>query len=390
MANSLLGSLIGAVRPDMLTQASADLGLPDHQVAHGLETSFASIVAGLAAKSGDAGTMRRVFEMATSGNANNSGPQLLSALFGDRAGAVGNTIAQTTGMSPEAGTSVLMTAAPIVLGVLGSQVHTHGWNLSGFADWIGGQRDNLLRSAPPGVRNILGIRDPVAQVPEPPMPTAARPGDVPPAPRASRLWLWPLAAAVLLLAVLWNVLRRPTTPETAAAGDVALSTPATPAATPATPAPTAFVDLSLPNGQSVHVPTNGTEARLVAYLGDPNMGHGMDTTWFEFDRLHFNKGAPTLDAASDPQLHDMATIFAAYPTVHATIGGYTDNTGDADANQRLSQQRASTVVTQLVALGVTPERLTAKGYGAAHPVADNASEAGRAQNRRIAVRVTER
>jgi outer membrane protein OmpA-like peptidoglycan-associated protein len=86
----------------------------------------------------------------------------------------------------------------------------------------------------------------------------------------------------------------------------------------------------------------------------------------------------------------VAAIFAAYPKVHAKIGGYTDNTGDARANQTLSQDRANSVMDQLVSLGIDKGRLEAEGYGDQHPVADNATEAGRAQNRRIALRITEK
>jgi OmpA-OmpF porin, OOP family len=70
------------------------------------------------------------------------------------------------------------------------------------------------------------------------------------------------------------------------------------------------------------------------------------------------------------------------------IGGYTDNQGDAAANLKLSQDRANNVMQQLVTMGVDPSRLDAKGYGEDHPVADNTTDAGRAMNRRISMRVT--
>jgi outer membrane protein OmpA-like peptidoglycan-associated protein len=72
------------------------------------------------------------------------------------------------------------------------------------------------------------------------------------------------------------------------------------------------------------------------------------------------------------------------------IGGYTDNVGDPAFNLKLSQDRATNVVSSLVALGVAPERLSAEGYGEQYPVAENTTEAGRQQNRRIAMRITEK
>src|SRR5262249_32007068 len=71
------------------------------------------------------------------------------------------------------------------------------------------------------------------------------------------------------------------------------------------------------------------------------------------------------------------------------VGGYTDNTGDPGANQKLSQDRATAVFTELVTLGVPAQRMSAEGYGQQYPVADNSTDSGRAQNRRIALRVTD-
>ena len=80
----------------------------------------------------------------------------------------------------------------------------------------------------------------------------------------------------------------------------------------------------------------------------------------------------------------------AYPTTHLTIGGYTDNTGDPAKNLELSQARAHNVTAELIKLGVAADRLVAKGYGDQHPVGDNSTEAGRAQNRRISMLVTQK
>jgi OOP family OmpA-OmpF porin len=73
-----------------------------------------------------------------------------------------------------------------------------------------------------------------------------------------------------------------------------------------------------------------------------------------------------------------------YPTTTAVIEGHSDNVGDAEYNRTLSQRRAESVVNHLVeTYGIDRTRLTAKGYGMANPVADNATEAGRQANRRI-------
>ena len=96
----------------------------------------------------------------------------------------------------------------------------------------------------------------------------------------------------------------------------------------------------------------------------------------------------TLTPDSEEQLRFVAQILKAYPNVRARIGGYTDNSGDASANVKLSQARAETVMKELVGQGIAANRLDARGYGAEHPVADNSTEEGRARNRRISLLVT--
>ena len=113
-------------------------------------------------------------------------------------------------------------------------------------------------------------------------------------------------------------------------------------------------------------------------------------TWYELDRITFETDSATLRPQSREQLANIAAILKAYPSVRVKIGGYTDNSGDAATNLRLSQARAETVLNELRTMGVAASRLEAEGYGQAHPVADNATAEGRATNRRVALRLTER
>ena len=65
------------------------------------------------------------------------------------------------------------------------------------------------------------------------------------------------------------------------------------------------------------------------------------------------------------------------------IQGHTDNVGGDEYNQKLSESRATSVVTWLTNKGIAQGRLTAQGYGMKQPIADNGSDEGRAQNRRV-------
>jgi outer membrane protein OmpA-like peptidoglycan-associated protein len=83
----------------------------------------------------------------------------------------------------------------------------------------------------------------------------------------------------------------------------------------------------------------------------------------------------------------VVAILNAYPAVKIKIGGYTDNTGDAQANLELSGKRAVKVMEAIVAAGIAADRVEAEGYGDQFQIADNGTEEGRAQNRRTAVSV---
>jgi len=134
---------------------------------------------------------------------------------------------------------------------------------------------------------------------------------------------------------------------------------------------------------------NGIESGLVGFI--EGAAPVDKTTWFNFDRLTFATGSAQLDMEkSKEQLTNIAEILKAFPNTKLKIGGYTDNTGDAKANLKLSDDRADAVEDALEAMGISDDRLDSEGYGDQHPLADNATEEGRAQNRRIAVRVMEK
>ncbi len=87
-------------------------------------------------------------------------------------------------------------------------------------------------------------------------------------------------------------------------------------------------------------------------------------------------------------LNDVAQILTQYTDTRVNIAGHTDSTGNADYNQRLSERRAEAVGNYLAQSGVSHNRLNMNGYGQTQPVASNATEEGRAQNRRVEITLT--
>jgi outer membrane protein OmpA-like peptidoglycan-associated protein len=97
----------------------------------------------------------------------------------------------------------------------------------------------------------------------------------------------------------------------------------------------------------------------------------------------FDTGKTDIKPDSNAQLDQMAAVLKAQPAVKVFIVGHTDNVGNLDANLKLSQGRAQAVVAALTQRGIAANRLQAHGNANYAPVASNASEEGRAKNRRV-------
>lgn len=99
----------------------------------------------------------------------------------------------------------------------------------------------------------------------------------------------------------------------------------------------------------------------------------------------FDFDSSALTSSARSALNDVASVLNQYTDTRVNIAGHTDSTGNADYNQRLSEQRASAVGNYLAQAGVAGGRLNMTGYGETQPVASNDTEAGRAQNRRVEI-----
>ena len=104
---------------------------------------------------------------------------------------------------------------------------------------------------------------------------------------------------------------------------------------------------------------------------------------FVTNNILFDTGKATIKAESQPEIEKVAEYMKANPTVRFEVQGHTDSQGSDAVNDPLSQQRAEAVVKALEALGVDGFNLRAVGKGSHEPVADNSTDAGRAQNRRV-------
>jgi outer membrane protein OmpA-like peptidoglycan-associated protein len=138
------------------------------------------------------------------------------------------------------------------------------------------------------------------------------------------------------------------------------------------------------NAQNAQQQAEQTRERLRAQLNsvlqtqETARGLIMNLSDVLFD---FNKY--TLKPEAREKLAKVSGILLAYPDLKVQVEGYTDNIGTDEYNQQLSEKRADSVRDYLVSQSVPGSNITAQGYGKSNPIADNATNSGRAQNRRV-------
>jgi outer membrane protein OmpA-like peptidoglycan-associated protein len=124
-----------------------------------------------------------------------------------------------------------------------------------------------------------------------------------------------------------------------------------------------------------------TQAQL-AELQAKQTNRGMVVT---LSGVLFDTGRATLKPGAELTLDRLSTMLKQNANARVMIDGFTDNTGSPETNQTLSQQRADAVAAALIARGVSADRVRAVGRGEEYPVATNSTAAGRQQNRRVEI-----
>jgi outer membrane protein OmpA-like peptidoglycan-associated protein len=384
MANTLLDSLVGLLESRTIGNLATSLGAPGEAVSQGLKSSIAAVLAGLVTKASGPGVLQRILDLVPGGAENmnfsqivnaasdpNSpviagGKSILSALFDNSEHNVVAGVAGASGLRPGIASTILSMAAPMVASFLGKRIRQEGMTVDGLSARLQAESDAIRYALPANLRDLFWPAASRVETGSPVVTQEVR-------KERSLAWL-PALAIALGLGALWLMLhaRRPVervTAPTGSANRVAASV------------------CTLPTNLSL--PANGVESRLLGFLQNFDAKLA-PTTWFTFDRLVFETGSDQLRPESQAQLNDVAAILKDCRTIRLKIAGYTDNVGPADTNLRLSRNRANAVMFELIRRGVSPDSLTAEGYGQEFPIADNTTAEGRAKNRRVAMLVTQR
>jgi outer membrane protein OmpA-like peptidoglycan-associated protein len=329
----------------------------------------------------------------------NAGQGLANSLLGAQTGNLASALSSMTGFKSSSSTNLLALIVPMILAFLKKFIAQQGLSASGLAGLLAGQSEHLSGALDSRLTGALGFASPAAflggigravaagaqRVAGGAAGVAGAAGMAATAVASeaqsifSRPWFW---ISLVILAVLLFLMSRCSTDQAQKAVDATKSA----ANAGADAVARAMKSVELPGGVKIDAPDTGFIASLVAYLkGSDPTGRGI-----AFDELSFDTGSATLQPKSNEQLGQLAGVLKAFSSAEVSVNGYTDNTGDAAANKKLSEDRANTVKNALVGMGVPAARVTAAGFGADNPVAPNDTETGRAKNRRVELVVSKR
>lgn len=293
-----------------------------------------------------------------------TGSSLISGLLGDRAGSVAGVLANSTGIQHSSATTLLSIMAPLFFGVLGRHMSTAGIGASGLSSLLSGHRDNILTSVPSGLGGALGLNSNSNLCGAAPVPTV-RPTAIaePERRRAFPVWGWLLPLLLIAAGLLtWRSCNRPS--------------------------------IEVPRVASITLPCGTTlsaQEGMFTYNVANFLTKGSDSDLpkrFVFDHLNFDSATTQLTPDSNQTVSDLVSILKCYPNMTVQLEGHTDNTGDPDANKKLSVDRAEAIKAQLVSAGIDPNRISTAGWGQEKPIASNDTDDGKARNRRTELVIT--
>jgi outer membrane protein OmpA-like peptidoglycan-associated protein len=366
--------------------------------------------------------------VSTGGSWLNRGVELTKSLLDNRYASTVDSVARTSGVHSAAVSSLMGMAAPVTLGVLGQYSAEHDFDAVDLARWLQTQKNIVVGAMAPETGGSVApwtkISGPSETVPLNGYDFDTRPAHVGGDLHAHQetvaqgkgpmrwilLGLLLVAIAALVEVGFFLGQRRGGVDANGLSGDTAsASVPESKGGNAAVAAPLAgrydkvsgnFIYdtgaptlLKLADGSRLMAGTNSTESRLYQFLADDNIQvDSVNRTkgWISFDRVYFEPNSSRITGESQQQLQNIARILKSFPNSKVKIGGYTDNHGEFKMNLKLSEERATAAMAELVDLGVDATRIIAKGYGQKIPIASNDTDDGRALNRRISIRVTDK
>ncbi len=393
MGTNLLDLVKGQLTDAFMSKAASFLGENSSITSKAMGLILPSILGGMANKAAHADGATQLFDMlkgqdhgsdifgslgtllgggsATQGLLE-SGGSTVNALFGNKTSNIASVIASAVGIKSGSASSLMSIAAPILMNVISRKLGG-GATASSLVSLLGSQLP-FLKSAglPSALTSALGLSNLDLTTPSVSAPKiAVEEGGF------GKFSPWLLLAAVGLAGVYLFKTCNTKVPEAPVAA-VVVEQPVAPAIVEP------MKKLTLPGGD-IEVKTGSFLDQLYTEITDEKADL---TKALTFDNVNFATNSAVLTEGSKTQLDDLVKIMKAFPKVDIKVEGHTDNVGKESSNKELSQSRAISVKRYLNSHGVDEKRIGTAGFGSSKPVADNTTDAGKAQNRRIEAFVT--
>ncbi|MBA3648193.1 MAG: DUF937 domain-containing protein [Chitinophagales bacterium] len=395
MSFNILDSVMNMITPNHIDNLSSHLGESNTAVTKAMGVAVPAIIAGLIHKVERGEGSSLLNEVMQAGknpeytnpaglfNSPGSGStSLLGSIFGGGHSAITDAVGRHSGIKSSSASSLLSMLAPIVIGLLGRHATTNNLSSGSLSSLLTEHKEKVAAAMPAGfsIPALLGLNS--NRNTETYTNTTSAPVNKAKPNRTVPILIGLAALALLLYFLSQGLKNKDNTPVTT----IDTTTTMIKAAPVTTERETMKVKLA--DGTELDAYKGGIEDQLVACLNDDACKAGKDK-WFDFDNINFEMGSASLTSESKSQLNNIDMILKAYPKVKIKIGGYTDNTGDAAVNQKLSEDRAQTVASALKADGSVASQVTgAEGYGSQFAkMPATASDEERKTDRRISVQL---
>jgi OOP family OmpA-OmpF porin len=428
----------------LVSRVASSLGENELNIRRAFKSAVPAILGGLlhkTSRSGEESTIMSMLKDIAGSGAINSLPELLEAkksssyaaaaaapgygihsmipewqktVFGPKLINIINAVSIYAEIKSSTANTVLNIATPVALAPIAQYAVENGLSFSDIESLLQNQKSSILKAIPSGfnLTGSLGIDNLedigtkiITTIPEPHEHQQNKEGFT------IGRWVWPLLILLTFGALYWFFSRNDDAKMDAKA-DIADSSVKSVATIPVDTSKAVaiagsldsitgdfiydhgvLVELKLPDSSTLRAGVNSTEARLFKMLSDT--GWKIDTidktkNWVSFDRVFFKTGKSVLTPESEAQLNNIATLLKNFPASSIKIGGYTDNTGDSVTNKKISEERARTVLQELLQFGAGVRQLTeAVGYGPEFPVCPaNDTPECKARNRRVDLKVS--
>ena len=388
----------------VLDKVASLLGEDKQALSVGLDAALPAVLGGMANKATDINGAQTLLTSLTSGNHDGSifsslgsllgggsatqglmsnGSSMVSSLFGNNMGGIVNFLASHAGIKSSSATSLMSMAAPLLMGSVGKQLGSNT-SVATLMSLLGSQLPHIQAALPAGMSKVLGLSNinlesPVTNAVNRVTTTATNAVKAVEQEAAgfslNSILPWLLLGLAALLGIyLYRTCNVPEVPK------VDITTPVIPKMDTAMHAPVVMKKmLKIPGQPDMEVIQGSFLDKLYDEMTSPTLNPNKAIA---FDNLNFATGKADIAETSQSQLNDLAKIMLAFPKSQINVCGHTDNVGSEAANLKLSKERASAVEKYLISKGIPDERITPIGYGSSKPVGDNATDAGRAANRR--------